>query len=484
MKAPVIKKIRAIKPGGKASRGSMRFALAQKSTVGARIAGAGLSADETIRRDLVSMRNLSRQASEDDGYIVRFLSMCETHIVGPEGFKLQNKALDKDGKLDKPKNDIIEKGFKRWGKKGVCDVTGQYSWTDIQTIFIKTVAQDGAVLVREVRGYPNEFGYAVQLLESDHLDLNYNIENFNGNRIKCGVELDSWGKHVAYHILTVHPGERTYYMGNTRYERIPANEIINAFYPFRLHQTIGVPWSHAAMLEMMDLYGYREAEIVGSRTAASKMFAYEADTEVEPAEDDLEEEFVEELEPGAGIVAPYGYKIKTLDFGDVGKNFKDVMKTGLRGSASGLDVNYNSLANDLEGVNFSSLRHGVLEDRDSWMKKQRWMRETLLDRVFGSWLEMSLVMNVLGDLNFYEYEKLNLPAFQGRRWEWVNPLQDEKANSEAIGNKTKSPQSIIRARGQDPEETLRELQEWHEATKNLPNGENDNGNNNKEDDEK
>ncbi len=445
-----------------------RFAVAQKKTAfGSRVSGFGLSIDETLSRDVIAIRNASRKAGEDDGYIVRFLSMCETHVVGPEGFTFQNKAKLASGQLDKVSNDIIEKGFKRWGKKGVCDVTGQYSWLDIQRLFIKTVAQDGAILVREVFGFDNEFGYALQLFEADHLDVNYNRENYQGNEIKHGIELDEWGRHVAYHILTVHPGERSYFHGNTRYQRIPADEIIYGYYPFRIGQKIGVPWGHAALLELLDLYNFREAELTSARVAASKMLAYEPDSDVEPAEDEDDEDFIEELEPGASVVVPYGYTAKALDFKNDASNAAGYTKTSLRTASSALDVNYPSLGNDLEGVNFSSLRHGVLEDRDNWMKKQSWMRETLLERVLGNWLKMALLSSALGKLKFLHFERYNQPIFQGRRWPWVNPLQDEKANTEAINNRTKSQQSIIREQGNDPEEVIREIEEWNERTKKL-----------------
>jgi len=467
-----VKKTRNVKTAHQGKR----FAIAQaqnQSSFGTRMSGFGLSIDETLRRDVVAIRAASRKAGEDDGYMVRFLSMCETHIVGPNGFSFQNKAQI-DDKLDKPTNDLIESAFKRWGKKGTCDVTGQYSWLDIKRLFIKTVAQDGAILVREVQGFPNEFGYALQLLEADHLDVNYNRDNYNGNIIRHGIELDEWGRHVAYHILTIHPGERTYYHGNTRYQRIPADEIIYGYYPFRIGQKIGIPWGHASLLELLDLYNYRDAEMTAARVGASKMFAYVHDSEVEPDEEEDDEEFVEDVEAGAGVRVPYGYDVKTLDFKSDASNAAGYTKTSLRGASSGFDVNYNSMANDLEGVNFSSLRHGVLEDRDNWKKRQVWMIETLLERVFSNWLTMTLLSSALGKLTILDYPRINQPSFQGRRWEWVNPLQDEKANSEAIGNKTKSPQSIIRDRGDDPEETIREIEEWHERTKHLPSGEKNN----------
>ncbi|EGR0992884.1 phage portal protein [Vibrio parahaemolyticus] len=443
--------------------GHVRFALAKQGRTGPRLGINPLSINEELRRDLSAIKQQSRRAGNDDGYVVKFLSMCETHIVGPEGFTYQSKAKLKSGKEDKRATSLIESHFAEWGKKGTCDVTGRYSWQDIQTLFTRTVAEDGEVLVRFVEGFPNRYGFALQLLDSAHLDINYNRELKDGNRIRMGVELDGWDRPVAYHVLTQHPGDRVYFYGNTRYERIPASEMLLAFLPYRVGQCRGLPWAHAALLEMHHLYGYREAELTGARVAASKMFAYEPDSEVEPEDPDEEEpDFIEEVEPGMGIVVPYGYTLKELNWQHPGGNFGAFMKEGKRGAASGLDVSYNTLANDLEGVNFSSLRQAVLEDRDSWKKKQRWMRQELCDRVASLWLRMALLSGAIPQLKFSDYDRLNHHRYQGRRWEWVDPLKDEKANTEAINNMTKSPLQIIRDRGEDPETVINELLEFEE----------------------
>jgi len=444
------------------SQTQYRFAASTSSTAGNRLIGYGLSIDEELKRDLNVIKSQSRKAGNDDGYVVKFLNMCETHIVGPEGFSFQSKVLLRDGSPDKRTNQIIEQGWKAWGKKGVCDVTGRYSWQDIETLFIRSVAEAGEVLVRLVEGFDNAFGFAVQLLDSDHLDTSYNRELSNGVRIKMGVEIDGWGRHLAYHVLTNHPGERSYYYGNTHYERIPADEIILGYLPFRIGQNRGVPWAHASLLEMSHLYGYREAEMVGARGSASKMFAYEPDPDIEPEDPDKEPDFVEELEPGGGVVVPYGYTLKELDWSHPGGNFGAFMKEGKRGLASGLDVNYNTLANDLEGVNFSSLRHATLDDRDGWKKKQRWCRQTLHERVYQAWLKMALLVGALPGLRFSDYDRLNQGLFHGRRWSWVEPLKDEKANTEAINNMTKSPYEVMREAGRDPDEVIKEILDFEE----------------------
>ena len=166
------------------------------------------------------------------------------------------------------------------------------------------------------------------------------------------------------------------------------------------------------------------------------MLAYEPDSDVEPDEDEDEDDFIEELEPGASIKVPYGFRAVPL-------------------------------GNDGEGINFSTIRHFVLEDRDNWMKRQTWMKETFLERVFSNWLKYALLSDALPGLKIMDYDRCNAPYFQGRRWDWINPLQDAKANTESINNRTKSPQQIIREQGKDPDEVLSEITEWHEKTKHL-----------------
>ena len=444
-----------------ANKGQKRFAVAKHGRLGPRFAGSSLSINEELRRDLAAIKAQSKRAGNDDGYVTKFLNMCETHIIGPNGFSFWMECRDSSGVKDKRANAAVEDAWRRWGKKGTCDVTGQYSWTDIENMFVRTVAEGGEILVRCIDGFPNEFGFAVQLLDCDQLPISYNRDLPDGNRIRMGVELDDFDRPVAYHLLSRHPGEMSYHHGSTHYQRIPASDIALRFMPFRLHQCRGLPWAHAALLELHHLYGHREAVLTGARIAASKMMAYEPDPDLEP-EDAVDEEFIEEVEPGMAVIAPHGYTMKTLDFQSKGDDFGAITKFGMRGTSSGLDVSYNSVSNDLEGVNFSSLRQAVLEDRDGWKKKQRWTKENLHEDVFPRALRMFLLMGQVSGYGVRHLSYLNKPMFQGRRWEWIDPLKDRQADSEGINNMTLSPLAVIRESGQQPDVVIEEILDFEE----------------------
>lgn len=412
-------------------------------------------ADMDIKKDLKSMRARSRELMRNDDYAKKFKRMVKTNVVGNNGIKLQNKAKDTNGNLDKKANQIVEEAFKKWSKKGVCDVTGKYSFVDIQKMIMGTLAEDGEVLVRKVRGFDNEFGFALQLLEADHLDEQFNDINRN---ILMGVEYDKWNKPVAYHLYKSHPGNLGLTSRDTARERIPAEEIIHLFLPLRISATRGVPWMHTAMTRMKMVNGYEEAELVGARLGASKAGFYTQTAVDSEYSGDLVESGtpVNEVTPGEFEVLPMGMDFKAYDPQHPNAAFKDFMKVVLRGISSGLDVSYNTLANDLEGVNFSSLRSGVLEEREVWKDLQKWLSEHLLDDVFSDWLEMALLTKILS-LPFFKYDKFNNPSWLPRGFAWVDPLKDAQSNILLHKEGLKSHSEIFAEMGKDIEEVYQQL---------------------------
>lgn len=418
------------------------------------------TADIDIKKDLKTVRARSRELMRNDDYAKRFKRMVKSNVVGNQGIRLQNKAKDTNGNLDKVANDIIEEAFKRWSKKGICDVTGKYSLKEIQKMAIGTLAEDGEVLIRKVRSYDNEFGFAIQLLEADHLDEQFNEPERN---IYMGIEYDRWNKPIAYHLYKSHPGKITGSIDLTR-ERVPASEINHLFLPLRISATRGMPWMHTAMTRMKMVNGYEEAELTASRIAAAKGGFYVSKDGGEEYEGDYTDDsgnLVNELEPGQIELLPKGIDFKNYDPQHPTTAFKDFMKVVLRGISSGLDVSYNTLANDLEGVNYSSLRSGVLEEREVWKDLQTWLGENLLDDIFADWLDMALLTKAV-PLPYFKYDKFNNPSWLYRGYSWVDPLKDMQSNILAVKEGLKTHTQIASEMGMDIEELYQQLQKEKE----------------------
>jgi capsid protein len=73
------------------------------------------------------------------------------------------------------------------------------------------------------------------------------------NEIRLGVEVDGWGRPVAYYVNPYHPSDQG---GSLARERIPAEFITHLYDPARVNQTRGVTWFHPVMLAMRILEGY------------------------------------------------------------------------------------------------------------------------------------------------------------------------------------------------------------------------------------
>jgi lambda family phage portal protein len=144
--------------------------------------------------------------------------------------------------------------------------------------------------------------------------------------------------------------------------------------------------------------------------------------------------------------------------------FKDFNKAILRGIASGLGVAYNSLASDLEGVSFSSIRSGTIEERDQWRVKQNWMTQHFMTRIYEQWLSMQLLNGSLG-LDMVNYDKLTEVRWQPKAWQWVDPVKDIQAGVSAVQAGIKTASDIIAEQGGDIEDVYDQLAYEQELAK-------------------
>jgi len=444
-------------------RAQQRYKAAQQTDQAAdRFIGGSRSVDANLRSELVKVREASRNAGDDIGYVRRYFSMVQTHVVGENGLRLQANVKDAKGKLDTEANKILENEFLEWGELGSAEIGGRMSWIGAQELTAKTCAQDGDMLMRYHFDKSNRYGFSIELIEADLLDVSLNQKLRNGNRIVMGVELDRFNRRVAFHLLTAHPGDDSWTFGGRRYQRVSADEMDLLYPVWRPGQNRGIPWAHASLMEMYQINGMRDSQLVQARVAAANMGFYERDPELAVDEDEFDDEgeLLQELDGGQMSVVPDGYKINQTSF--QAPQSSDFQKDALRGSASGMDVNYNVLGNDYEGVSFSSLRQAILEDRDAWKRKQRWLIEQQGSPVFKRWTKQALLKGALPGLRASDAHRLSKHKMYGRRWAWVDPLKDEQAAGEALGNLTTSPMHILRDKGLDATDVIEGWQQFGE----------------------
>lgn len=464
--APIVKsKKRLYSPHSRA------FAAGNIDRLTASFMGSSLSANSAIKRDLKIIRQRSRQLCMDNDYARKFLQMVKSNVVGTNGIQLQCKFNNERGEQDLADCEYVEQEFKIWSKPQNCSANGRQSWRDIQNQVIETVARDGECLVQMISPKKGRYGLQLRVLECDHLDIENNRELDHGHQIVMGIECDAFDRPVAYHLKTRHPGESL--LAGRSTERVMAADILHIYNADRPGQMRGVPWMHTAIRRLNMLGGYEEAELVAARVGASKMGFYtSADgtgptpTEMAQGNGDYDDhDLVTEASPGQFEVLPDGMGFTSFDPQHPTAAFADFTKAVLRGAASGLNVAYNTLANDLEGVNFSSIRSGVLEEREQWRSLQAWLVEQLHEKVYERWITDSIVYGSLKLPSFKLESKYLRVIWQARGWDWVDPLKDTKANAEGVALGTNTRAEIAAAKGKDLRDIFAQLRRENEMAR-------------------
>lgn len=417
------------------------------------------SADSELRYSLKTLRNRCRELARNNEYARRYLHLVKTNVVGERGATLQVKATNVDGSLDQIGNSIIEQEWSRWTQVGNCTVDGRLSFTDAQAMVAESMARDGEALIRFVNYDGNQDRFALEFLEPDLIDEEKNERAPNGNEIRMGVEFDRYRRPVAYHMMTEHPGDYQFHQYDRRTQRVEAESILHLYMPDRAQQTRGVPWMSTALTSLKMLHGYREAELVAARTAASKMGFFISRSGDGFMGDDLEDSVVPitDAEPGTFFQLPRDVEFQPWDPSHPTTAFGDFEKSILRGIASGLGVSYHSLANDLTQTSYSSIRQGSIEDRDFYKTIQSYMIAHFVMPVYQRWLTNAFTIGRV-NLPIDKFDKFyDASQFRPRGFQWVDPQKEISAHVVALTNGLISMQDVANIYGRDVEEVFAQI---------------------------
>ncbi len=466
---------RSIRRRAPAGQGGKRsFAAGVTDRLTASFQGSHLSINEELRRSLIKMQMRSRELCENNDYAKKFLHMMVANVIGNQGIKLQCQFVDNNGKPDLNDQAFVEKHWQKWASRDNCSIDGKLSWLEIQELIVRTLARDGEVLIQKIISKNNGiYGLKLRVLECDHLDITHNAQLKNGKRIVMGIELDANDKPLAYWLSNSHPGDNSGGIYKTR-QRIAAENIIHLYKTDRPGQLRGVPMMHSSIRRLNMLGGYEEAELVAARVGASKMGfytnadgdSYTADDADPNAQEYDEGELVQEATPGTFEQLPDGVSFQTFDPQHPTAAFPDFNKSMLRGASSGLNVAYNTLANDLEGVNFSSIRSGVLEEREQWRQIQNWLADVVHNDIYKTWLSHNFYLGVFKVLPLAKLAtKFSEHRWQPRGFNWVDPLKDIKASGEEYALGTTSLSEIAASKGKDLNDIFKQRQADEELAK-------------------
>jgi lambda family phage portal protein len=444
-----------------------------------------LSLNEDANASLPVAVGRSRNLWRNNDYVRRYRQLLVSNVLGPQGLRLQMRMTLRDGRPNEPVNDRIETAYAAWGRRGSCEVSNTLEWADVERLCLECLARDGEFIVRLLPSGPH--GLQVQVVDPVLLDVALNQRLASGVRIVMGVEIDALGAPRAYWLRN--GGEPIYDGASLQaHLRVPADEIIHRFIAEEPAQVRGIPWTATAAQRLWLVRDFEKAAQVASSNAAKRIgFFVSPNGEAPPGMGDtivsavldqakaagkvLTAEEVAKLKavadkysttaPGTYDTLPDGYDFRPFesDYPHVGHG--EFVKACLRGAASGLGVSYVSLGNDLESVNYSSARVGIIEEREFYKWAQGWLTCALHGPVFEAWLGRALLkldaLRVLSAERFAQY--VEATTWQPRRWAGIDPVKEAAAAETNLKLKLTSRRRLILERGEDPDEVFEEIEQ-------------------------
>jgi len=407
-----------------------------------------------VFRNLDTLRARSRDMVRRNPWAANALDAFVANAIGT-GIKPQ--SLHPDTRL----KERIQELWLRWTDEA--DASNLTDFYGLQALACRAVMEAGECLIR-LRPRLAKDGLTVplqlQLLEAEHLPTGETRKLENGNYLRAGIEFDRIGRRVAYWLHREHPFDTLNPVASTELVRVPADSVLHLFRPVRPGQLRGQPWLTQVLVKLYELDQYDDAELVRKKTAAMFAGFVLKNTPEDPVlgetATDQSGTALAGLEPGTLQVLLPGEDIKFSTPADVGASYETFMRVQLRSIAAGMGITYEQLTGDLTGVNYSSIRAGLLEFRRRCEQFQHQVIVYQFCRpVWRRWIEAALLSGALpkqGDLAPYYDAKWIPPGFA-----WVDPLKDIKAQIMAVRAGFKSRAEVVSEQGYDAEAIDREI---------------------------
>ncbi len=440
----------------------------EAATTGRRLSGWGLSSsgpNDSLFGSLQNLRSRSRQMVRNNANAAGAVDSFVANMVGA-GIMPRWQVKDNPD-LKEEIQELWNDSVPELDADGIQDAYGQ------QAMVARAVMESGEALVRFIPRRRSQ-GLAVplqtQVLEADHLDAAYNDTLPNGHAVRMGIEFNHSGRRVAYHLFKDHPGESFTSTGHAYMDRIrvPADQILHIGRPLRPGQIRFRPWLTPTILDLYEIEQCDDAELVRRKTTA--MFG---GFFTSPVEEDANHPLmggrkigaangvnVVAYEPGTFVGLPPGYDVNFAEPKDVSGSYIAWMKHHLRKVARGIGITYEQLTGDLEGVNYSSIRAGLLEFRRLCRMLQRHMLVHQYCRpVALRWLTAAILAGVLKIDDYVgNRRKYHRIDWRPEAWQWVDPEKEGKSEVIAVRAGFKSRAQVVAEGGRDVETVDAEIE--------------------------
>ena len=414
----------------------------------------GSSADAATARGFGIQRDRARDLVRNNPYAKKAIESWVTNLIGA-GWSFKAKQSRRNGRQGERVTDLM----RAWmADPRQCDYHGLQNFDGLMAQVVRCWKESGEVLIRmrtPSRQAVQRLGLTVplqlQVMEGDWIDENHDTPGVTGQGwTKRGIVYDSEGRRDRYWIYNYHPGESAVQATTINSNTVPAEEIVHLFTPERPGMTRGVSCLAPVMVRLKDLGDLLDARLMKEKVAAC-LAAAVVDLD---GTSDQKSTIGDRIEPGGIVRLGPGQDIRTINPPAAGE-IDRVIKTYLLEIAAGIGITYEELTGDYSGGSYTQGRMGWIGfqrrlQSDTWQV----LAPMVFDRIWSWWATQA--------------SSAGVPT-EGLSADWTPPrreLYDPQSETSSTISRVRAgllpPQEAIRADGYEPDEVLRQIEEWNQ----------------------
>ena len=345
-----------------------------------------------------------------------------------------------------------EAEFALWADhKKTCDAIGINNFAGLQQLALQAWLMSGDVfpLIKRYKATPTSpYTLRIHLIEADRVSTPSDTTGImsssstdgktkDGNRIYDGVEVDSEGMIVAYHIRNTYPNQIT--SDKTVWTRIPAYgeltgqpNILHIMDSERPDQYRGVSYLAPVIEELLQLRRYTESELMGA--LIQSFFTAWIKTNTDPTEIPINEtgsgnvvgiageepediSYSEnEYEMGPGSVL-HLEEDEDVVFGNPNiptSGFKNFIDTVCELVGAALEIPKDILLKNFNS-SYSASRGAMLHAWEAFKMRRQWFVNDFCQPVYEIWLAEAIALGRIKAPGFFS-DPLIRAAWSGARW--------------------------------------------------------------------
>lgn len=377
-----------------------------------------------MNASLSTLRVRSRDRVRNDGMADGALDVLATNIVGtgikPQ-FATKNAAFNKK----------LAKLWLEWTDSA--DADGRFDFYGLQASAVRSMLDGGDAFTRMI---PLPLGSAdvplqLRVFESEVCPLEKTEAYSGGGYTHQGVQFSATGDRSGYWMHPHHPNDglmRAAFASNEA-RLVPAEEIAHLAWTSRPGQIRGEPKLGKALLTLVDLDEYDDAQLVRQKIAA--LFAgfvrgtAEAPFFGEEGAPDDGGVSLASLDPGTMQVLPDGAEVDFATPPGPGESFEAVGRHYQRKIARAASVLYEQLSGDYSQINDRTYRAAINEFR----RKVRMIQHHLLvfqmcRPVLRRWLELGMLAGTIKLPRGVSFAEAATPNWVPEGFAYIHPVQD------------------------------------------------------------